>query len=149
MDFVVQMSGQVIDGSITPEMINSFSWGFGAMLWAFLWGLGVLVMVLYIALLVFMIVCKWRIFEKAWLPGWGILIPFYNIYLQFKLAGRPGWWTRWILFSPVLLVLMIIAMFDTAKRFNKHWAFGFGLLFLPVIFEAILAFDKSKYLPKK
>ena len=26
------------------------------------------------------------------MPGWGILIPFYNLFLFVKLAGKPGWW---------------------------------------------------------
>jgi len=50
----------------------------------------------------------WLIFEIAWLvlvvaglwmtlttagkPGWGAIIPIYNIYLIIKVAGRPGWW---------------------------------------------------------
>jgi hypothetical protein len=32
-----------------------------------------------------MIISQWKLFEKAGLPGWGILIPIYNIYLMFKL----------------------------------------------------------------
>jgi hypothetical protein len=71
-----------------------------------------------------MIISNWKILEKAGQPGWGIFIPIYNIYLMFKVAGRPGGWTRWLLFPPVLLVLMIIINFDIAKRFNKPTLFG-------------------------
>lgn len=65
-----------------------------------------------------MIAAHWKLLEKAKLPGSGILIPFYNIYLIFKLAGHPKW-TWWILFPPVLGVLQIIAQFDIAKKFGK------------------------------
>jgi O-antigen ligase len=99
--------------------------------------------ILCTAIWIFMIISQWKVFEKAWLPGWGILIPFYNIYLMFKLWGRPGGWTRWILFPPVLVILMIIVNFDIAKRFNKHRAFGLGLWILPIVFFPILAFDKK------
>ncbi|MDR2190283.1 MAG: DUF5684 domain-containing protein [Candidatus Peribacteria bacterium] len=48
----------------------------------------------------------------------------YNIYLMFKLAKRPVAWTRWILFPPVLVILLIIAQFDIAKLFGKSEVFG-------------------------
>ena len=105
--------------------------------------------VIIIALAVLMVVSRWRIFEKAKQPGWGALIPFYNIYLTFKVAGRPGWWTRRLLFPPVLIVLLIITCFDIPKRFGKPAVFGLGILFLKYIFVPILAFDKSKWTPKK
>ena len=35
---------------------------------------------------VWTIICRWRMFQKAGLPGWGAIIPFYNIYLRFKMA---------------------------------------------------------------
>lgn len=149
MDFVADLSGQVIQWSITPEMVNSLSNGLRPVLGAVLGGFFMVYMIVMVVVIVFSIICKWRVLEKGNLPGWGILIPIYNIYLMFKLAGRPGGWTRWLLFPPVLAILMLITLFDTAKRFNKHWTFGLGLLFLPIIFRAILAFDKSKYSPRK
>lgn len=80
--------------------------------------------IIVIALAVLMVVSRWRVFEKAGLPGWGALIPFYNIYLRFKVAGRPGGWTRWVLFPPVLIILLIITCFDIPKRFGKPAVFG-------------------------
>ena len=35
-----------------------------------------------LALLVLVIIAKWKVFEKAGQPGWKCLIPFYNIYVQ-------------------------------------------------------------------
>ncbi len=93
------------------------------------------------------IIAGWKMLNKANLPGWGILIPVYNIYLLFKLAGRPGGWTRWILFPPVLIILLIIVNFDIAKRFGKGVGFGLGLLFLHPIFIMILGFGNAKYHP--
>jgi len=91
------------------------------------------------------IVCHWMMFQKAWLPGWGAIIPFYNIYLRFKMSWMSGWWVLSLLFPPLFLVVYIVSLFKLPAKFGKHWAWGFGLLFLNPIFIGILAFDKSKY----
>ena len=100
------------------------------------------------AIAVWCIICRWKMFQKAGLPGWGSLIPFYNIYLRLKMAGRSGRWLLSLLFPPLFLVIMIITYFDVAKRFGKHRSFGLGLWLLNPIFIGILAFDKSTYTAK-
>ena len=99
-------------------------------------------MILILATSLLMLVSWWRIFQKAKLPGRGAIIPFYNIYLIFKLAGKPNW-TWWLLFPPVLWILMIVAQFKIAEKFGKGTGFALGLWFLPVIFYPILAFSKD------
>ena len=61
----------------------------------------VVYMVLMLGCVLLMLISRWRILQKAKLPGRGALIPFYNIYLTFKLIGKPNW-TWWLLFPPVL-----------------------------------------------
>jgi hypothetical protein len=56
-----------------------------------------------------------------------------------------GWWVLSLLFPPLFLVVYIVSLFKLPAKFGKHWAWGFGLLFLNPIFIGILAFDKSKY----
>ena len=99
-------------------------------------------MILILATSLLMLVSWWRIFQKAKLPGRGAIIPFYNIYLILKLAGKPNW-TWWLLFPPVLWILMIVAQFKIAEKFGKGTGFALGLWFLPVIFYPILAFSKD------
>ena len=99
-------------------------------------------MILILATSLLMLVSWWRIFQKAKLPGRGAIIPFYNIYLILKLAGKPNW-TWWLLFPPVLWILMIVAEFKIAEKFGKGTGFALGLWFLPVIFYPILAFSKD------
>jgi hypothetical protein len=96
-----------------------------------------------------MIISRWKLFEKAGLPGWGIFIPFYNIYLMFELGGRSGWNLLRILFPPVLVILLIINCFKIAVRFGKPAVFGLGVRLIGIVFIPILAFDKSKYIPIK
>lgn len=84
-------------------------------------------------------------FQKAGLPGWGAIIPFYNVYLRFKMAGMSGWWVLGFLFPPVVAIALIVSYFKIPEKFGKHRAWGFGLRFLNPIFIGILAFDKSTY----
>jgi hypothetical protein len=83
----------------------------------FFTGISVARIVIGLFIVVLGIVGSWIMLEKAKLPGRGIFIPIYNVYLSFKLAGRPEAWTRWILIPPVFYILWIIAQFDIAKRF--------------------------------
>lgn len=98
--------------------------------------------ILGLAISILMLIAHWKVLEKAKLPGWGILIPFYNLYLLLKLAGHPKW-TWWLLFPPVLAILMIVAQFEIAKKFGKGAGFGVGLWLLPIVFYPLLAFDKK------
>ena len=38
---------------------------------------------------IFYMIANWRIFSKAGEPGWKSLIPFYNVYTEYKLMCKP------------------------------------------------------------
>ena len=100
-----------------------------------------------LAVLVLYIVSMWKIFVKAGKPGWAILIPFYNILVELEILGRPWWFLLLMIFIPIAdFVIGIILMFDMARVFGKSTGFGFGLLFLSIIFIPILAFSDAKYI---
>lgn len=101
--------------------------------------------IFYFALLIFMIVVQWKIFVKAGKPGWGCIIPIYNNLLQLQIAGRPWWWILLFLIPGVNIVIGIIMIFNIANAFGKGIGFGFGMLFLPIIFYPILAFGDAEY----
>lgn len=107
-------------------------------------GLGLGILAFWLAFIVAMIASGWKIFTKAKLPGWGILVPIYNVYLQFKLAGHPNW-AWWLLLPPVAAILLIVANFKIAKKFGKGTGFALGLWFLPIIFYPILAWGDAQY----
>lgn len=98
-----------------------------------------------LAVAVFSIVIMWRIFEKAGEHGWAAIIPFYQNYVLFKITWGQGWLFL-LLFLPIVnIVTCIITMIKLAKAFNKDGAFAVGLIFLNIIFLAILAFGKARY----
>lgn len=141
----------------------------------FLAGIGAGTTVIALALMVFSIVCMWRIFEKAGEPGWKCLIPVYNIYVFYKIAWEAKYFLYLFLgiivcsiligvgiggnsgaasgiggFLMVVLyaavfVFAVISMVKLSKRFGKSGAFAIGLILLNTIFMAILAFDSSTY----
>ena len=38
---------------------------------------------------IFYMIANWKIFSKAGEPGWKSLIPFYNVYTEYKLMWKP------------------------------------------------------------
>jgi len=106
-----------------------------------------IMMLLPLVLVVFMIIVGWKVMAKAGLPGWGIFIPIYNIYLMCKLAGKPGWWLL-LMFVPIAnLIVSILVNVGIAERFGKGIGFAVGLILLPFIFFPILAFGSAVYTP--
>ena len=121
-------------------------------------GAGVGFIILYVALLVFSIICWWLVFRKAGQPGWAILIPVYNLLVMLRVAGKPWWWILFFLVAllawiPILgqilmlglLVVFILIMHGISKSFGQGAGFTVGLVLLNIIFVAILAFGKYKW----
>jgi uncharacterized membrane protein YhaH (DUF805 family) len=108
---------------------------------------GAIAMIIYLAIIIFVLAGMWKTFVKAGQPGWGVLIPFYNLYLFCKIAGRPGWWFILMLIPIVGFIVSIIVDLDIAKNFGKSVGFAIGLIFLPFIFFPILGFGSAEYNP--
>ena len=107
---------------------------------------GLLPLLLGLVLSVFMIAAMWRVFTKADQPGWGCLIPFYNIYLMLQIAGKPGWWLLLMFIPLVNIIIMILTLAGIANNFGKGGGYVLGLIFLPFIFYPMLAFGDAQYL---
>jgi hypothetical protein len=91
------------------------------------------------------IIAMWRLFEKANKPGWAAIVPFYNSYCLFEIAGMNGWMFLLLLIPIVNIVVYIILNAKLAQAFGKSSAFTIGLVLLNTIFMLILGFDDSKY----
>jgi len=88
----------------------------------------------------------WKMFEKAGEPGWAAIVPFYNIYVMLKVAGRPAWWLILFFVPFVSIIFAIIVALDLAKVFGQSAVFGFVLNFLLMgLGYIILGFGSAQY----
>ena len=108
-------------------------------------GLGIVFWIFYITFIIFFIIVQWKIYVKAGKPGWGCIVPIYNVVLQLQIACRPIWWIFLLLIPFVNIFFAVVIVLDIAKTFGKESIFEAGLLFLSFIFFPILAFDSSEY----
>lgn len=106
---------------------------------------GFIFFIVWVAIMVAFIAGSWKAFEKAGQPGWGCLVPIYNIYLMLVITGRPAWWLLLFLIPLVNFIVGIILCIDIAKKFGQGVGFGLGLCFLPFIFWPILGFGDAQY----
>jgi len=95
--------------------------------------------------LIFQTIALWKVFEKAGEAGWKSLIPFYNLYITFRIAWGKGWMFLWLIVPLVNLIFLLMLPFKMARAFGKGTGFGLGLLFLGPIFYLILGFGDSRY----
>ena len=106
---------------------------------------GALFLLVELAIIIVCIAGLWKTFTKAGQPGWGAIIPIFNMYLMLKVAGRPWWWLLLFLIPFVNIILAAIVSVDVAKSFGKGVAFGIGLWLLSPIFYCILGFGSAQY----
>lgn len=105
---------------------------------------------LYAAFIVVLIVAMWRVFEKAGEAGWKAIIPLYNAYTLFRIAGRNGWGFL-LMFIPVVnIFIAFVISLDLAKHFGKSPAFGvLGLFLFTIIGYLMLGFGDAEYVGTK
>ena len=100
---------------------------------------------IYLAIVVFLIAAMWKVFVKAGKPGWAILIPIYNIIVLLQIVGKPAWWLI-LFFVPIVnFVIAIILALKLAQCFGKGGGFAVGLILLPFVFYPILGFGSAQY----
>jgi hypothetical protein len=102
-------------------------------------------MIIWLAFVIFIIAAMWKVFEKAGQPGWAAIIPIYNLYIMTKIAGKPGWWVLMFLIPFVNFIFLIWLYNMVSKSFGKDEGFTAGLVILGFIFWPILGFGSAKY----
>ena len=108
-----------------------------------------ILMVYWVIVLVIAVVClvgMWKMFVKAGKPGWGAIIPFYNMYCLFEMSFGTGWLFLLLFVPCVNAVIMIVMWIKLAQAFGKGAAFGVGILFLPFIFLPMLGFGDAQFI---
>jgi len=102
--------------------------------------------ILSIVLGVLMIVAMWKIFTKAGEAGWKSIIPIYNAFVLFRIAGLNPWMFLLMLIPVVNVVVAIVLSLKLGERFGKGAGWS---IFLLVIFSTIgyliLGFGSDQY----
>ncbi len=106
----------------------------------------ILLLIIDLAVVLFYLICTWKIFAKAGRPGWAALIPIYNTIVMIQIAGRPLWWFFLLLIPIANIVFSVIITIDLVKAYGKPGIWALGIIFLSFIFIPILAFDSSEYI---
>lgn len=84
-------------------------------------------------------------FQKAGHAKWKAYVPLYNTWIMVKMTGRPES-HFWFLFIPWFnIYMMIVIMNDLSKSFGKDTGFTVGLIFVPVVFAAIISYGDAAY----
>lgn len=89
---------------------------------------------------------EYKLFKKAGVPGWGVFIPFYNLYLLMLIVWGNGWlWL--IMFIPGANIVFTVATYiKLARVFGYGVGFGVAMVLFPVICIPILGFSSNRYL---
>ena len=122
--------------------------------------------IIAIALLIFVIIARCKMFTKAGEQWWKGLIPLYSTFVETRFVGLGWWWFALFILFTILtarigdadgfeslqgiyswaLVLLTFNMnYNLAKKFGKSGGFAFLCTILPIIGIPILAFGSSKY----
>lgn len=109
---------------------------------------GCFLTLVYLAMIIAIIAGFWKVFEKANQPGWGALIPIYNVILLLKIANKPLWWLVLMFIPFVNLIPAILVPVAVARNFGQSDLFAVGLILLPFIFYPILGFGDAQYSPQ-
>lgn len=115
-------------------------------------GLGAGLMIYNLVILAFVIVsivAMWKVYSKAGRLGWAAIVPFYSEYVLFDVVYGNGLKFLLLLVPLYNIYLGIKVKLDLAKAFGKSAGFGVGLIFLPPVFLAMLAFGDAQYVSQQ
>lgn len=119
--------------------------------------------IIMIPIIGFYIYSLYKLFEKCNIPGWKSLIPFYNTFIEIRLAG-VNWWYIFvyvgatvlsidgsaglrILCSLAILFVHAVIAYNLCKKINNgknSLIVDFLLLtFLPFIYLPVMAFNEE------
>ena len=67
--------------------------------------------VMNIGLTILLVISKWKINVKANEQGWAAIIPYYNQYVFFKIAGKVKLFWIWLVGGIVMLLSYLVLLF--------------------------------------
>jgi len=92
------------------------------------------------------IVSLWLIFKKAGEHGWAAIIPFYDLWVLFRITWGRGACMFLMLIPGANIVFAIMTCIKLARVFGRGGGFAAGLIFLEPVFLMILAFGSAEYI---
>lgn len=128
-----------------------------------------LVMVLFFVIwYVLLAIALWKTFEKAGEAGWKAIIPFYNVYIMYKISWKTSMFWVWLVLTIVsccipsddlgvfgslvvfvicvaLIVVEVIQLYKLSVCYGHGAGWTVGLLFLNPFFMLAIGFGKSQY----
>lgn len=90
-------------------------------------------------------VVLWKLFTKAYKPGWYALIPIVNIWQVFKIVWGKGWPSLFVCVPIVGTIIWAIVSFKYAKSFGCGIGMTLLMFFFTPIALPILAFGNYEY----
>ncbi len=100
--------------------------------------------ILFVAGFVVSLVGLWRVFEKAGVKGWWVLVPFVNIWKWVRIIDKKFWWFIYCMipFLNVFVIMLMIVETDKCFRKNSLWYQLLSIIF-PFVFLPMLGFGKK------
>lgn len=145
-----------MDGNVN---LGGFTW---------LLGLGIFAIIFFVIImvgfLVFYIIGRWKLYEKAGREGWKSIIPFYNDWVYVEMAGLNWWYflllianslSVWVnvnddvsvgggLFSLVSLAGLFFCNYNISKKLHKDTLFAVLMTIASWVVIPIVGFS-NKY----
>lgn len=108
-----------------------------------------LIFCLIVIVFIYSIIITALLFKKAGKPWFATLIPIYRYAIYLKLYNFSPWLIL-LLFIPIigwlaLFAISIIGKFELSKNFGHGFAFGLGLLLLPIIFKTYIVLSDDRF----
>ena len=101
--------------------------------------------VLILAFVVATFVGGWKMFKKAGKGGWEILLPIYNVWVEYEISWGKGIYMLLMLIPFVNYVISIMTAWKLSKSFGHGIGMCLLLIFCPTIAFLVLGFGSSQY----
>jgi len=91
------------------------------------------------------IVANAKLFLKAGLQWWAVLVPGYNVMVAMKLIGRPSW-HAFLFLTPAIIYLLPKTILEVAQSFGKNKPLDYVLVLVFNIFYILnlgLSYDEE------
>lgn len=103
----------------------------------------ILYIIVMVCVIVFFVICNWKLFNKAGYAGWKALIPFYNTWILSQLSTGKGIYMLLMFIPFVNIVFMFWLSWKLVKAYGGGFLYYLGFLFIPIVFYPHMAFSAN------